>query len=177
RYKAMALDPIATTRVLGDDPQRLLRIVSVAEETDKPLSQWQAETRPVVPKGYWLGATLLPERSALYGRINARFDHMVTQGGLDEVQAIFARKLSADLPAMRAIGVSQFTSYLTGDMALDAAISLAKRDSRRLAKRQFTWFRGQMKGQGWQALETQDHKAVFAAQMKSKIDTMNIAAP
>jgi len=98
------LDPKAAARVLGHDPQRLLRIVSVAQETDKPLSAWQADTKPVIPPGYWTSVLLLPPRELLYERINQRFDGMVTQGGLAEVEALAARNLASDLGHMRSIG-------------------------------------------------------------------------
>lgn len=166
RERAEALDADAAARVLGDDPQRLIRIVSVAEQTEKPLSVWQAETRPVVPNGYWVGAALLPDRSALYARINARFDKMVDSGGLDEVRALFSRGIASGLPVMKAIGAAQFGAYLAGEMELEAAIELAKRDSRRLAKRQYTWFRGQMKGRGWMPVVTQDDRRAFETRIE-----------
>jgi len=59
RELAEGLDPAAASRVLGDDPQRLIRIVSVAQETNKPLSAWQANTKPAIPKGYWRSCVLL----------------------------------------------------------------------------------------------------------------------
>ena len=143
RVEAERLDPVATQRVLGRDPQRLLRIVSVVYGTEKTLSQWQLETRPVIPRAYWVGAILLPERQDVYDHINRRFEAMMKAGGLDEVRALYARGLSVDLPVMKAIGVSQFADYMTGDIDLDDSMALAKRDSRRFAKRQYTWFRGQ----------------------------------
>lgn len=146
REKANALDPVATTRVLGNDPQRLLRIVSVALGTDKPLSVWQKETRPVIPKQFWKGALILPERQSLYDKINARYDKMVEIGGLEEAKDILLRDLPADLPMMKAIGLPSLLKYLRGEVSYDLAVFEAKRDTRRFAKRQFTWFRGQTKG-------------------------------
>ena len=142
RVKAEALDPVAASRVLGNDPQRLIRIVSVAEETGQPLSVWQQNTKAVVPKSYWLGAVLTPDRAALYERINARFDIMMANGGIDEVKRLMQRGLAADLPVMRAIGVSQFVN---SEDSIQKAIEYCKRDTRRFAKRQYTWFRGQAK--------------------------------
>lgn len=143
RELAQSLDLAATARVLGDDPQRLLRIVSVAQETGKPLSAWQADTKPVIPKGYWNSCVLMPPRDVLYNRINARFDSMVETGGLDEVRALVSRGLTSDLPVMRAIGVKTVAAHLAGKRDLHEGIDLAKRDTRRFAKRQMTWFRGQ----------------------------------
>lgn len=143
RGLARSLDPVATGRVLGNDPQRLIRIVSVAQTTGKPLSEWQANTKPVIPSGFWTSSVLLPPREALYDRINSRFDVMVEEGGLAEVEALVARGLSPDLPVMRAIGVKTIAEHLSGHHDLKTGIDLAKRDTRRFAKRQMTWFRGQ----------------------------------
>ncbi|MBL4870347.1 MAG: tRNA (adenosine(37)-N6)-dimethylallyltransferase MiaA [Robiginitomaculum sp.] len=151
RKQAQRLDPIATARVLGDDPQRLLRIVNVALGTSKPLSHWQRETKPILPRSAWQGSVLLPKRENLYDKINARFEHMVLNGGLEEAQCIYALKLSHTLPAMKAIGLRELIAHLEGKISLEQAIEDAMRETRRFSKRQYTWLRGQMKG--WQHIE------------------------
>lgn len=151
RAEAERLDPIATGRVLGNDPQRLLRITSVALGTLKPLSQWQKDTRPILPKDVWEGAVLLPRRENLYDKINARFEDMVRNGGLDEARDIRALNLDLNLPAMKAIGLRELIAHLDGEIDLERAIELAMRETRRFAKRQYTWLRGQMKG--WEQIE------------------------
>ena len=143
RAKAEAVDPVATSRVLGHDPQRLLRIVTVHSETGKPLSAWQADTHPIIPKQYCRCAVLLPERQALYDRINRRFGSMVENGGLAEAKAVFEAGFDPSLPMMKAIGLKQFFPFLRGEMELSESVELAKRDTRRFAKRQFTWFKSQ----------------------------------
>ncbi len=163
RNEAQRFDPIATARVLGDDPQRLLRIVSVAKGTGQSLSEWQANTRPIIPKRFCRRTVLLPDRAELYGRINARFDKMVELGGLDEAKAVFAKGYDVSLPMMKAIGLQQFGPYLSGVMSLGEATDIAKRDTRRFAKRQFTWFRGQ--AQGWQKIENNAQKTDFEAKL------------
>ena len=159
RARAERLDPIATRRVLGNDPQRLSRIVSVAEETGVPLSEWQTNTRPVVPVDYWKSCVLLPPRDVLYDRINQRFDVMLEKGGLAEVKTLVARGLADDLPVMRAIGVKTVAAALRGEHSLETGIELAKRDTRRFAKRQMTWFRGQ--APDWPKLTNRADKMAF----------------
>ena len=83
---------------------------------------------------------LRPPRTTLYARIEARFDAMLEQGAEDEVKALLAQGLDADLPAMKALGVKALTASINGTCTRDEAITEAKRDSRRYAKRQFTWF-------------------------------------
>ena len=143
RDMAQELDPVAAARVLGDDPQRLIRIIEVAKGTARPLSVWQANTRPVIPKGFWRGLVLLPDRAALYARINARFDGMARSGGYDEAAAMGARRLDPMLPAMKAIGLRELMAIQSGDVSEADGLEAAKRETRRFAKRQYTWFRGQ----------------------------------
>ncbi len=166
RKRAEAVDGAAAARVLGDDPQRLLRIVSVHAQTGRALSDWQSATRPIIPKRFCKRAVLLPERALLYERINDRFGAMVDSGGLDEAKRVFAKDYDPSLPMMKAIGLQQLFPYLRAEMELEAAIELAKRDTRRLAKRQFTWFRGQAKD--WDVIETEADKAEFARNSLSK---------
>ena len=159
RARAEVLDAISTQRVLGNDPQRLLRIVSVAEETATPLSEWQANTRPVIPRGYWRSCVLLPPRDVLYERINQRFDVMLEEGGLAEVKALVARGLAQDLPVMRAIGFKTIAAALRGEHSFETGVELAKRDTRRFAKRQMTWFRGQ--APDWPQIKNRADKEAF----------------
>ena len=167
RAEAEKVDAIAAARVLGNDPQRLLRIVSVFYETDRALSSWQANTRPIIPKRFCRRAVLLPQRQGLYERINARFGAMIENGGLAEAKAIFEKGYDHSLPMMKAIGLQQFFPYLRGEVDLDESIELAKRDTRRFAKRQFTWFRGQ--AANWDQITNNAQKRVFEANITSKI--------
>ena len=160
RAAAHSLDPVATVRVLGDDPQRLLRIVEVALGTDKPLSAWQANTRPVIPKPYWRGLVLRPNREGLYAKINARFDGMANSGGYDEAKALHARGLDPMLPAMKAIGLRELIAIHTGQLSETEGLETAKRETRRFAKRQYTWFRGQ--ASDWETAEADDECETFA---------------
>ena len=167
RLKAERVDPVAAARVMGDDPQRLLRIVSVYNESGRALSAWQMNTRPIIPLQFCKSAVLLPERQPLYGRINARFDAMIENGGLDEARAVFETGYDESLPMMKAIGLQQFFPYFRGEMSLPEAIELAKRQTRRFAKRQFTWFRGQ--AADWEQVENNAQRANFEANITSEM--------
>lgn len=159
RALAQRLDPTATARVLGEDPQRLQRIVNVARGTSRALTAWQANTRPVVPLRFARYCVLTPPRETLYARINARYDQMLRGGGLEEARRVFDMDYDENLPMMKAIGLRQLRSYFKGVSSLDEAVEDAKRESRRFAKRQMTWFRNQPpKGQ---LLATQAEKDAF----------------
>ena len=159
RADAERLDPVATARVLGADPQRLSRIVSVALGTEKSLSEWQKNTRPIIPNGFWYGAVMLPEREALYARIEERYSDMLEFGGLEEAKIMRAMELDPSLPAMKAIGLPPLIEFIEGKISYEEAVSRAQRDTRRFAKRQFTWFRGQAKH--WYCVKNADDKVKF----------------
>lgn len=143
RDEARRLDPVAEARIEQGDRQRLLRVVEVGLETGRALSDFQVDTQPLLPPGSWRGIVIEPDRAALYDRIDRRFDGMMQAGALAEVEAFAARNLDPDLPAMKALGVPPLIAHLRGELDLDTAIETAKRDSRRYAKRQLTWFRNQ----------------------------------
>ncbi|WP_019961260.1 tRNA (adenosine(37)-N6)-dimethylallyltransferase MiaA [Woodsholea maritima] len=143
RAEAEKYDRDAAARILGNDPQRLLRVIEIGWVTGQSLTQIQNNTAPVIARERWRGIVIEPDRAALYARIDARFRLMMTGGALEEVEAILARNLDPQLPAMKAVGVPQLRAYLAGDMTLEAAIADAQMESRRYAKRQYTWFRNQ----------------------------------
>jgi tRNA dimethylallyltransferase len=92
-----------------------------------------------------------PERAQLIGRIEKRFDAMIGQGALEEVEELSALRLDPALPAMKAIGVRELQAAIAGEMQLPEAIERAKIATRQYSKRQSTWFRNQF-GDEWQRL-------------------------
>lgn len=167
RARAEQLDPVATARVLGNDPQRLLRIVSVATGTDKPLSVWQQDTKPIIPNGYWCGAVLLPERQKLYDRINTRYADMIENGGLAEARRVFSKGYATDLPMMKAIGLTPLIAHLKDETNFETALEQSKRDTRRFAKRQYTWWR--KANADWSRIETENDRENFSAGLKNTL--------
>jgi tRNA dimethylallyltransferase len=144
REQAMACDPVATKRIKPADRQRMMRVVEVGLETGKPISAFQADTRPMLSPGDWTGVVIEPDRADVYARIENRFDQMLEAGALDEAATLAARGLDPMLPAMKALGVPPLIAVHDGELDLDDAVRQAKQDSRRYAKRQMTWLRNQM---------------------------------
>ena len=136
-------DPVSAARIASGDRQRLLRAWSVLEATGRPLTAWQADTRPVLRSDAYAAVVLEPPRPALYARCDARLLAMVEHGALEEVAAMTRRGLSPDLPAMKALGVRELGDHLQGRCSLEAAVARAQLQTRRYAKRQCTWFRNQ----------------------------------
>lgn len=136
-------DPAAEARISPGDRQRLLRAWEVHAATGRSLSDFQAQTRPALEPGSWRAVALEPPRDALYARCDLRLGAMVEAGALDEVRALMDRRLDPELPAMKAVGVREFSAHLAGELSLEQALELARRETRRYAKRQSTWLRNQ----------------------------------
>lgn len=153
RAEAERLDPAAFARILGADRHRLLRVISVALGTERTLSAWQSRpAEPFLPRGTWRGAALMPERAQLYEQINTRYADMVGNGGLAEAKSIHKLGLPRNLPALKAIGLRELLAHLDGETDLGTAIAAAQQSTRRFAKRQMTWMRGQLPD--WPQLDT-----------------------
>lgn len=133
-------DPDLAERLGTGDKQRLARAYEVWLATGRPLSDFQTERQPPVLKdGEWVGYALTPPRSALYKKIDRRFEGMLMQGAMAEARALVARDLDPELPAMKAHGMPWLAAFVRGEISAEEAAENAKRDTRRYAKRQFTW--------------------------------------
>jgi tRNA dimethylallyltransferase len=163
RAALAAVDPAAAERIAPGDHQRLRRALEVHAASGRSLSDWQAQGAPApLAADAWRAAVLAPERQALYQRCDARLSAMVGRGALDEVRALIERGLPPHLPAMKAVGVRQFGSVLSGQSRLEAAVASAQQETRRYAKRQMTWLRNQTPE--WPRLTTEAQIEGFIAE-------------
>jgi tRNA dimethylallyltransferase len=144
RTQLAAADPAAIARIAPGDRQRLVRAWEVFAVTGTSLTDWQATGEPALAPDAWSGVALEPPRDILYARCDARLEAMVREGALQEVEALMARGLDPALPAMKAVGVRELAAHLRGEVGLAEALDAARRETRRYAKRQLTWMRGQM---------------------------------
>ena len=147
-------DPEMAARLMPTDPQRIVRALEVLESTGRSLAAWQREPgTPVLAEEETVRLLVLPDRDTVGSRIDARFDAMLAEGGVEEVRRLLAFGLSEELPFMRALGVAQLAAHVRGDLQLDAAAEAAKTETRQYAKRQATWLRRNM--QSWKAISAQ----------------------
>ena len=144
RGRLGAYDAAAALRIAPGDRQRLVRAWEVFAATETPLSDWQSTGEPALSPGTWRAVALEPPRAALYARCDARLTAMVDAGALEEVRALTARNLDPALPILKAVGVRELSAHLRGETTLAEALAAAQRETRRYAKRQTTWMRGQM---------------------------------
>lgn len=164
RARLADADPAAATRIAPGDRQRLARAWEVYVATGTSLTDHQARAQGALPAGSWSAVAIDPPRDGLYARCDARLAGMIAHGALDEVRDLMARNLAPDLPAMKAVGVRELAAHLRGETSLEVALAAAQQETRRYAKRQTTWMRGQMAD--WQrlgGLDPRDHWRQFLA--------------
>jgi tRNA dimethylallyltransferase len=144
------IDPVAARRIHATDPQRIQRALEVHRASGRPISDWQRAHAVERLPARVLKLVLAPhDRAVLHERIAARFDAMLAAGFLDEVRALRAMpELRAhpavrDLPAIRAVGYRQAWEFLDGAATAAEFRERAIAATRQLAKRQWTWLRGE----------------------------------
>lgn len=131
------LDPASAQTMDPTKTQRLVRALEVYYGTGQPLSSYQHEA----PRYAYQTIVLHRDRAVLYARINKRVDQMLEQGLLGEVRALLAHNQNTQANPLRTIGYQEPISYLKGEIEYEEMVRLLKRNSRRYAKRQLTWFR------------------------------------
>lgn len=131
------LDPAYYARVDRKNPARVMRALEVCLQTGRPYSEQRTGQRRPRPFGIVKVGVDLP-REELYARIDRRVDRMVADGLEAEARALYPYRT---LNALQTVGYREFFDYFEGRTSYEEAVSLIKRNSRRYAKRQLTWFR------------------------------------
>lgn len=135
------IDPVAAERIHPHDEVRIIRALEVFYKTGMPISYHQQE-KTFAPSWQVIKVGICwRDRKTLYQVIEKRVDRMVEKGLVGEVRRLLEEGYREDLPSMQAIGYRQMVKYIKGEISLEEAVRLIKRDTKRFAKRQFTWFR------------------------------------
>ncbi|HMK34447.1 MAG TPA: tRNA (adenosine(37)-N6)-dimethylallyltransferase MiaA [Desulfomonilaceae bacterium] len=137
------VDPETAAVTQPSNLSRIIRSLEVFESTGKKISEIQKEHALQDRPYRTLFLSLDPGRSVLYERIDNRVDNMIKGGLLDEVAALYARGYRRELKSMQSLGYRHAGMILSGEVDTPEAVGLMKRDTRRYAKRQFTWFRSE----------------------------------
>lgn len=137
--KLVSLDKEAAERIHPNNTKRVIRAIEVAMSGEKMNDfskdlRYNKKYRPII-------IVLNRDRQALYDRINLRVDIMLKNGLIKEVKGLLEKGYTKDMISMQGIGYKEIIKYFDGEYTLDEAIEIIKRDSRRYAKRQLTWFR------------------------------------
>ncbi|NLY43969.1 MAG: tRNA (adenosine(37)-N6)-dimethylallyltransferase MiaA [Clostridiaceae bacterium] len=135
------VDPESARRLHVNDLRRVIRALEVYKYTGVPISKHQelSRSQPSPYKLAMIGLTM--DRKWLYERINKRVDQMMEQGLLEEVRKLLDMGYSRDLVSMKGLGYKEMIEYIYGETSLEEAVEILKRNTRRYAKRQLTWFR------------------------------------
>ncbi len=157
------VDPESAARLDPTKTQRLIRALEVYRSTGRPLSSYHGEQ--AAPSYAFRTFVLNRDRSELYRQINRRVDTMLSNGLLDEVRTLLDRGYDPSLNPLRTIGYKEPIRHLHGEFPYDEMVRLVKRNSRRYAKRQLTWFRRDVDNDWLDASKPRDQlvEAVLAA--------------
>jgi tRNA dimethylallyltransferase len=141
-HKRLCLcDPEAGARIHPNDRYRILKALEIFETTGGTITTHQNGHRFADNRFRTLKIGLHMDRHELYNRIDNRVDSMIEAGLVDEVGRLLESGYAADLKAMRSIGYRHVVDFIKGRLSWEETIRTMKRDTRRYAKRQMTWFR------------------------------------
>ena len=136
-----AIDPSVASSIHPNDRQRIIRALEVFAITGRPLSAWQKDHSFQEQPYDVVKIGLMRARAELYDRINRRSERMIQGGFLDEARGLVKRGFGLDLKPLRSVGYRQMAAVIRGETDLARAAEEMKQETRRLAKRQLTWFR------------------------------------
>lgn len=133
------VDEISASKMLPQNWKRVMRALEVVRITGKPIWQHhQAEIK--ISKFSFKQIGLNWQRESLYKNIENRVDEMIEKGLIDEVKSILNKGFEKSINSLNTVGYKEIIQYLDSEISLDKAIELIKRNTRRYAKRQMTWF-------------------------------------
>ena len=134
-------DPEAAEQIHPHNIKRVIRALEFNRKTGQKISAHNEQERRKQSPYDFAYFVLTDDRKALYERIDRRVDKMMEQGLLEEVRALKDRGIARESVSMQGLGYKELLAYLDGEIPLDEAIRIIKRDTRHFAKRQLTWFR------------------------------------
>jgi len=135
------IDPIAAERINPNDSKRIIRALEVYQLTGKPISNLQKQWDKRDAKHNWTIIGLRREKTEESKRINSRVKNMIAAGLVDEVKSLLTEEKPLSKQARCAIGYAEIIEYINGKIELEEATELIKKNTRRLAKNQRTWFK------------------------------------
>ena len=138
--KAKKIDPQAMKKISRNDQKRILRVLEIYNATGKTKTEQEIESRKNEVKYDYRVFAINMDREKLYDRINKRVDIMIQKGLIEEVENLL-KKYNEFPTAMQGLGYKEVVEYIQGKVLKEDMIENIKRESRRYAKRQITWFK------------------------------------
>ncbi len=139
--KLETIDPESADKIHPNDSFRIIRALEVFESTGRTMSSYRKSHNFAVNRYDVLEFGLYMDRKKLYERIDKRVDYMIENGLIEEIKDLVKKGYSCKLKSMQSLGYRHICDYLDQKISFEETVSLLKRDTRRYAKRQFTWFR------------------------------------
>lgn len=136
-----SVDEQAALQIHPNNTKRVIRALEFFKQTGKRISEHNEEEKQKESPYDFIYFVLTDDRKLLYERIDARVDKMLENGLVDEVKALKDMGYTRELVSMQGLGYKEILAYLDGEMTLEEAVYILKRDTRHFAKRQLTWFR------------------------------------
>lgn len=168
-----AIDPAAAERISPNDTRRIIRALEVYKITSKPISSFQNQFDAQEPLRDWTIIGLRRERAEENKRINARVKRMISAGLVNEVKSLLAEDKPLSKQARCAIGYSEIIDHLSGRTTLEEAVELIKKNTRRLAKNQRTWFKT-FQNVKWLDIEPEEPWEKILSRARTVIDNLEL---
>jgi tRNA dimethylallyltransferase len=159
------IDPVAADNIHPNDAKRIIRALEVYTITGKPISSFQNQF-DTEPSGDWLIVGLRADKTEENKRVNARVKRMIYEGLVEEVKGLLAEEKPLSKQARCAIGYAEIIEHLTGKISLDDSVELIKKNTRRLAKSQRTWFKTFRNVHWLNIAPDESAQSIFARTMK-----------
>ena len=134
-------DPKSAEIIHQNNVKRVIRALEFFKETGLPISEHNEEQKQNESPYNFCYFVLNDDRDKLYENIEKRVDIMLKNGLLDEVKTLHEKGYTKDMVSMQGLGYKEILEYFNGEISLERAVYLIKRDTRHFAKRQLTWFR------------------------------------
>jgi tRNA dimethylallyltransferase len=139
--RLLEVDPVEAVKIHPNNLVKVIRALEIYHITGRPKSYWAETQTAPSPDLKFLHLILLPDRAELYKRIDARVDEMIGQGLLEEARGIYDSSDREALRQCKIVGYSELIDSFDGQFPVESAWELIKQNTRRFAKRQYTWFR------------------------------------
>lgn len=165
--KLKEVDYKSYEKIHPNNVKKVIRALEFYFQTGSPISEHNEAEKQKIPiyKNYFF--ILNMNRDTLYERINERVDIMIKKGLVDEVKSLLQKGYDKNLVSMQGIGYKEIVKYIENEISLEEAIYLIKRNTRRFAKRQITWFKHQCNG-NWINIDDKNFMEVIQ-EMKDSI--------
>jgi tRNA dimethylallyltransferase len=166
-----AIDPEAAERISPNDTRRIIRALEIYKITGKPISSFQNQFNAEEPLRKWTILGLRREKAEENQRINGRVKRMISAGLVDEVKSLLGEEKPLGRQARCAIGYAEIINYLSGRTTLEDAVELIKKNTRRLAKNQRTWFKT-FTNVNWLDIETGESVGNILSRARTVIENL-----